>query len=496
MRDYRQSVSSLTPAIGDGFSSVQVLDFSRKPIIQIPTNDIVEGESKSLFSATINQYIYSNDDERYNIAATVFQYSILPQVFICSIISIYLFFIFSKLFRYATNKIQEQQSALLNQRELEAVALMSSQVAHDIRSPLSALSMIASSLKEIPEEKRILIRNATQRINDIANELLQKGNILNKSIQIASTLEEVKFQDERSIIDLKVEFIPALVDILISEKRMQYREYAGLEIDVDLQDSFGAFAQINSNELKRVISNLVNNSIEAFNDHQGKVTVGVKNISCLGKYQVEIFIKDNGKGIPKQILEKLGQPGITFGKEGTQSGSGLGVYHAKKTIESFGGNFEINSVEGKGTTIRMILSLAQSPVWFTNKIELTGKKYLVTLDDDISIHQIWSDRLSSLGFCDIEHIKFQSGDAFEKYINSNINKMKQSVYLVDYELLNQTKTGLDIIEDLVIEKSSILVTSHYEESNIQERAMKIRLPILPKSLAGFVPIENREFEKK
>lgn len=45
---------------------------------------------------------------------------------------------------------------------------------------------------------------------------------------------------------------------------MQYRAYSGIEIEIDLKDSFGAFANINGAELKRVISNLVNNAIEAF----------------------------------------------------------------------------------------------------------------------------------------------------------------------------------------------------------------------------------------
>ena len=60
---------------------------------------------------------------------------------------------------------------------------------------------------------------------------------------------------------------------------------------------------------------------------------------------------------------------------------------------------------------------------------------------------------------------------------------------MDFELLNQPKTGLDIIEELGIEKQSVLVTSRYEEKNIQERASRLNLQLLPKALAGFVPIE-------
>ncbi|MGZ6455851.1 MAG: sensor histidine kinase [Bdellovibrio sp.] len=359
------------------------------------------------------------------------------------------------------------------------------QVSHDIRSPLSALTMVAGTLKDIPEDKRILIRNATQRINDIANDLLRKGQ---KSEDIEHTLFRQNSEYKEEPLSLTTYFVPAVIDVLVSEKRMQYREHVGLEIEVDLKNSFGAFAAINSKELKRVISNLINNSVEAFTNHEGRIIVGIRLSNSIGTEKVEIFVKDNGKGIPRHILAKLGQSGITAGKEDTQSGSGLGIYHAKKTIESFGGQLKIESTEGQGTAITIILPLAEAPPWFANKLDLSDKKYLVSLDDDISIHQIWAGRLQSLGITEVEHIKFQSGEFFEQYVNSNILKLKHTLFLIDFELLNQGKTGLDVIEDLGIEKYSILVTSRYEETDIQTRSSRLKLPLLPKSLAGFVPV--------
>ena len=86
-------------------------------------------------------------------------------------------------------------------------------------------------------------------------------------------------------------------------------------------------------------------------------------------------------------------------------------------------------------------------------------------------------------------LRFQSGEAFKQYVTTNLNKFKESLFLVDYELLNQPLTGLDLIEELGIERYAILVTSRYEEDVIQDRASRLRLPILPKALAGFVPFE-------
>lgn len=222
----------------------------------------------------------------------------------------------------------------------------------------------------------------------------------------------------------------------------------------------------------------------------------VRKIDVENSQMVEIYIKDSGKGIPRHLIDKLGQAGLSFGKDNSsQSGNGLGIYHAKKTVELFGGSLKIDSTEGIGTTVYLLLPLANSPAWFAKAIDLTNKKYLVSLDDDISIHQIWAGRLKGLGIEQLEHIKFQSSDTFEKYVNANISKLRQTLFLIDYELLNQPKTGLDIIEKLGLEKYTILVTSRYEEPDIQVRALRLKLPLLPKSLSGFVPITWNQIEK-
>ena len=388
-------------------------------------------------------------------------------------------------FKILLDLLKESEFEKIHSEKEKILSTITSQVAHDIRSPLSALTMITGYLTEIPEEKRILIRNATQRINDIANELLQTS----KTMSTLNTIASHSPTNTKS-----TEFIPALVDILISEKRMQFREYNALDIQTDLKNSFGCFCEINSKELKRAISNLINNAIEAFDNFNGTVIVGVKKCDFSENRSIEIFIADNGKGIPVHLINQLGQKGISHGKSSSHhSGNGLGLYHARQTALSCGGILDITSTEGKGTIVKFILPLAPAPKWFAQKIDLTDKKYLISLDDDTSIHQIWSERLyaitSGQKFSDIKHIKFQSGEIFEEYVHTNANKFKETLFLIDFELLNQPKTGLDLIEELHLAKNAILITSRYEEKDIQDRALRINLHVLPKTLAGFLPFE-------
>ncbi len=375
----------------------------------------------------------------------------------------------------------------LAQRQLvitaSAISNMAKQVSHDIRSPLSALNMVMEQLTQIPENHRLIIRSSVSRINDIANQLLDKG----KSPAIKTGGSSLSNQN---LPQLSVQLLFPIIDSLVSEKRMQFRDKQSVVIEANVQKGYGLFANINSIELKRVISNLINNSVEAFLSEKGNIVV---SLDCSGD-DINLVIEDNGKGIPENILKKLGEIGVSHGKEGTQSGSGLGVYHAKQTVESFGGTFAIESKEGIGTKIKMVFPKAQAPHWFVEKLRLMPKMLVISLDDDLCIHQIWSERLSSNRYesQEIEHFTFTSVGEFRSwFIDQGIlSAAPESVmFLIDYELLDQNITGLDIIEELKISNRAILVTSRYEESKIRARCESLGVRLIPKAIASFVPID-------
>lgn len=402
-----------------------------------------------------------------------------------------LVFVFGFSFRRLLMK-QEAMKAEIQMKDLktklvftEAVGAVAQQVAHDIRSPLSALNMVSSSLIDVSEEKRLLIRNAIQRINDIANDLLAKGKQAADQLDLKSSFgpsPESNLAQNQEVI-----LLPALVDSLVSEKRIQYRDQINVQIQSDFKDSFGAFVIGNGKELMRLLSNLINNSVEAFTDKKGEVTVSIR----LYKDRVHLSIRDNGRGIPPEVLLKLGEAGVTHGKEGFGSGNGLGVYHAKKTIESAGGRLEINSQVEMGTMIEIHLPRIGSPAWFLDKILLKSGMEILSLDDDLTIHQIWKGRLDSLQATqkNIFLRNFTSAREFKSLVKSLPEGSIQNKYfLIDYELLAQATTGLDVIEELGLRENVVLVTSRYEEPEIKRRCELLKIKLLPKSLSGFVPM--------
>jgi signal transduction histidine kinase len=438
-----------------------------------------------------------------------------------------------RLFEQAASRHAEIEQLKSKIRTKDAVALIAAQVSHDIRSPLSALNMVVTSLKELPEDKRLIIRNASQRINDIANGLLQQSrqSALNAAESTSSTSQQSASNNlgkqnpasrltgtmngtvvstmtggstggspaattnggnTNSHQDSEPILLVALLDSIISEKRIQFRERMEIEIQGDLNQGYGLFVKISPSELARVISNLVNNSVEAFTG-PGRVTVAVRGDNGT----VSVVISDNGRGIPAEILEKLGERGVSHGKEGTQSGSGLGLYYAREVIAIANGSFSIQSQVGIGTVITMTLPRADIPHWFIDTIDLPAHSYLVSADDDQTIHQIWAGRLVSAGgkASHITHLQFSSMEQLEAWIKSDsLQLQKQSQhsphmsFLIDYEFLGQAGNGLDVIERTGIAKHATLVTSRYEEPHVRARAKSLGVKILPKGLAPFIPL--------
>lgn len=217
---------------------------------------------------------------------------------------------------------------------------LAKQVSHDIRSPLSALNMVAKSLVDIPNDKRAIIQNAATRINGIANDLLTKYK--------TSTSHQKPPIPETSL-DLRSIVISELLNNIGSEKAAALSEEKKNQFKLDITGPVDAICEADEKELSRALSNLINNAIEALEySIDGLVTLALRSA---GKNEIAIIVSDNGKGIPEEILSRLGKEHISSGKDGTESGSGLGVLHAARAINAMNGKFSIQSKVGVGTII-------------------------------------------------------------------------------------------------------------------------------------------------
>lgn len=346
---------------------------------------------------------------------------------------------------------------------------------HDIRTPLSTLQMTLQSTMEIPEEKRLTLRNAAITITDIAGDLLRQyeptTNVSNEGRQIV--------------------LVSTLLASVIGDRRHKYRDLA-IKFDYEInQENAFTFIKVEALDFKRAISNLINNAVEALPAKGGIIKLRLDYLPGV----VKILIEDNGSGIPDEVLDKINNRElITHGK---QNGHGLGLSVVYDMLERNHGEIEIysatesDSYDGSGTTIQLKFPTVTTPDWVLDEINLLKDNIVVILDDDSSIHKGWDSRLSyileKITTLTVKH--FTNGVEALAFIENLSAADKEKVYLMsDYELIGQELNGLEIIAQAEINRY-MLVTSHYANISVRKTASQNNVKILPKDLVHIVPIK-------
>ena len=335
------------------------------------------------------------------------------------------------------------------------------QLAHDIRSPLAALDMGIKSLKSASSSEVHLIRSAINRIHDIANNLSGKSEQLNSDLELHPTL------------------LPSLIANIISEKRIEYRYKSNIDIDFTFSsENYGLFSNVVPTELRRIISNVMNNAVEAIGSKDGSVEITLDRVKDMNR----IYIRDNGLGIGKDIIEEIFNEGFSSGKS---DGTGLGLAHAKSTVEAWGGQIECHSEKGAGAEFIISIPSTTAPSEFVNEISIQNGAEIVIVDDDYSIHQVWRGRLQSRGFSTSSVTAFSDPEGFLRWLKTA--NLENKLFFIDYEFLGSELTGIDLINEFE-SKSIYLVTSRFEEDHIQKVCRKKGIPLVDKGMVGFIPI--------
>ncbi|MDE3212166.1 MAG: HAMP domain-containing histidine kinase, partial [Bacteroidota bacterium] len=128
------------------------------------------------------------------------------------------------------------------------------------------------------------------------------------------------------------------------------------KFETDFDPNVGRISVV-SQDLGRVILNLINNAFYAVQEKAGlnipgyepQVTVSTQR----RRDKVDIYVKDNGGGIPDRIREKIFQPFFTTKPAG--QGTGLGLSLSFDIIKAQGGEIKVESREGEGTTFQIEL---------------------------------------------------------------------------------------------------------------------------------------------
>ncbi len=221
--------------------------------------------------------------------------------------------------------IKELEDKLRHAERLSYLGKMATWVAHEIRNPLTAIDGFSQLLPHTRDMSKIEtfskeIARGTQRINHIIEDIL--------------TFARAKTRVNASNIDLRQLMTQITENI------------GGVRIFIDGEAS--ATVKGEEESLKSLFTNLINNSIDAL-DKDPKIVIEFRKT----RQWLVTELRDNGKGISPENMQKLFTPFFTTKSRGT----GLGLAIAKKIVDDHKGKLEIKSEEGEGTTCRVYLPM-------------------------------------------------------------------------------------------------------------------------------------------
>ncbi len=225
-------------------------------------------------------------------------------------------------------------------QRLETMGTMAAALAHEVRNPLSTMSVNLQLLAEDFGQPKSPLEQRTLR-----RARLLLGEVKRLDALVGDFLKLVRgYELKPETVDLEL----LLADLL----RFVEPENARLGVRPRvLADPSARFVQADPGLLRTALMNLVVNAQQAMAMKGGELLVETR-----GREQdVEVSVTDTGPGIASELLEKIFRPWFST-KEG---GTGLGLPTARRIVEELGGELRVQSEVGRGT--RFTLSVPRPP---------------------------------------------------------------------------------------------------------------------------------------
>mgnify|MGYP001824555599 CR=1 FL=1 len=205
------------------------------------------------------------------------------------------------------------------------------QVAHEIKNPLTPMKLTLQKL-----QRNLVSGNETsEQVKGSLQNLLHQLNTLNDIVTSFSDFAKMPIPKSEKV-DL-VEVIKNTVALFEGDKT--------LKIDLHFHAQ-PVFIRTDKKLMGRIVSNIMINASQSLKQGQAYVKVDITTEIMANSSMVKVSFKDNGKGIPSDIKERVFMPKFSTKSEG----SGIGLAVAKHGVEHGGGNIWVDSVEDEGTT--------------------------------------------------------------------------------------------------------------------------------------------------
>jgi two-component system NtrC family sensor kinase len=260
-------------------------------------------------------------------------------------------------------KLKATQSQLIQSEKMVSLGELTAGIAHEIQNPLNFVNNFSEVSMELMDEMEAeMAKGDTVEAITIATDIKQNLEKINYHGKRADGIVKGMLQHSRSSSGIKE---PTDINKLADEYlRLAYHGLRAKDksfnatMKTDYDENIGTI-NIIPQDMGRVILNLITNAFYATNEKQKSgvenfeptVTISTKKTGDT----VEVSVKDNGNGIPQEVLDKIFQPFFTT--KPTGQGTGLGLSLAYDIVKAHGGELKVATKEGEGAEFCITLPL-------------------------------------------------------------------------------------------------------------------------------------------
>jgi signal transduction histidine kinase len=284
--------------------------------------------------------------------------------------------------RERTQSLQETQNALLHAQKLEAIGKLTGGVAHDFNNVLHIINGNLDLIRLFSgANDKVLPRCSS------AQDAVRRGAKL--SSQLLSFARKQPLQP-----------VPTSLAEVFANMDMLLKRAVGERIEIDLAiDPAAGNVKVDPQQLENVILNLTLNASDAM-PQGGRLRIDVRDTAQSGTTYVRICFSDTGTGMSGEVRERAFEPFFTTKAVG--KGSGLGLSMAYGFVTQSGGQIDIDSVVGQGTTVRILLPRTSDSAVGKKAVPVTdivgGNETVLVVDDEVEIQDNVGAILTGLGY--------------------------------------------------------------------------------------------------
>jgi signal transduction histidine kinase/CheY-like chemotaxis protein len=297
----------------------------------------------------------------------------------------------------AYDELRRTQHMVVQQERLRALGQMASGIAHDINNSLSPIVAYSELLPKVLPDLPDFGRNYLKSIRTCGEDISRIVARMREFYRRRSDTEQLSKADVNAIIE-------EVIDLTRPRWRdMPQREGISIEVRRDLAADLPRLLS-DVSDLREALINLVFNAVDAL-PQGGVITLATRSTTGAvsaekraPERQVQIEVRDNGIGMDEKTRQHCLEP--FFSTKAKRGGTGLGLAMVYGMLQRHGGNIEINSQPGAGTSICLtfpVLEREASAVPALPAATAARRSVRVLcIDDEPQIQELLSDCLSRL----------------------------------------------------------------------------------------------------